>query len=493
MMKFLVLVLIIGASFAEDVSNKKFPSDFLFGVATAAFQIEGAWNEDGKSPSIWDAAIHANSSIIANSDNADITCDSYHKFKEDIAILKELGVSHYRFSLAWTRILPDGIGKINDAGVAYYKNLIKELKANNIEPFVTLYHWDLPDTLQQPGKGGFLNISVVQWFEEYARVCFSLFGDDVKYWATFNEPIAVCNGGYASGLVPPLIRSEGIKEYVCVYHLLLAHARAWHVYDEEFRQKQRGKISIVLNTHSFLPATNSEADIVAAETKFQFMLGLYANPIFVGDFPDIVKKRIAARSTAEGRKASRLPSFSKEEAEYIKGTHDYFGLNVYSAYLVNSIPDPPVTDPPTNWGDAGVNIFQPADWESTSSDHTKVVPWTIRPLLNWLKDHYNNPGIFITENGYPSHDGSQDDRRIYYIKGYLSHIRDTMEQDNVTVLGYTVWTLMDNFEWTAGYTQKFGLYEVNFNDPNRTRTARPSVDFYKKTIKTRCLVDQCID
>nr|WPM03620.1 glycoside hydrolase family 1 [Phyllotreta armoraciae] len=484
-------ILLISVCLGEDViNNRRFPPDFIFSAATSAYQVEGGWNEDGKSPSIWDTTVHNNPAFIDDTSNGDIACDSYHKIEEDVAILKELGVTHYRLSIAWTRILPNGIGEVNEAGVAYYKKLIKELNNNGISPFVTIFHWDMPQALQD--MGGILNSSFVSWYSDYARECFKHFGDDVQYWLTFNEPQQVCTGGYGYGYFPPTVKSEGLLEYLCVYHVVKSHAKAWHIYDSEFRSKQNGKISITLDTGAFLPASNSSSDKEAADRMLHFTLGVYANPIYVGDFPEVVKTRVATRSAAEGRNQSRLPELTQDEIDYIRGTHDFFGLNVYSASVAEAMADPPVQNPPSKWQDQGVNTFIPADWEGTSQELTKVVPWTVRSLLNWIKDAYNNPGIIITENGYPSK-GDKDDRRLYYIRGYLSYIRDTMIEDDVSVLGYTVWSLMDNFEWTSGYTQKYGLYEVDFNSPNRTRTIRPSGEFYRKVTQTRCLVDNCIE
>ncbi|CAG9827044.1 unnamed protein product [Diabrotica balteata] len=361
-MKVILISLLLGLSLADDpINNKKFPDDFLFGVASSAYQVEGGWNEDGKGESIWDHRVHTDPNFIEDHSTGDVACDSYHKIKEDIAMLKELGVNHYRFSLSWTRILPTGV------------------------------------------------------------------------------------------------------------------------------------ISITLDTSSYLPASNKTEDIDAADRMQHFSLGVYANPIYVGDYPEIVKTRVAERSKAEGRAESRLPTFTQEEVEYIKGTHDFFGLNVYTGYLVADLGyDPPVQNPPSKWQDEAVNAYQPPEWENTTVFYTKVVPWTARYLVNWIKDKYNNPGIIITENGYPSY-GDKDDRRIYYIRGYLSALRDAMEKDNVTIFGYTVWSVMDNFEWTSGFGQKFGLYEVDFSSLNRSRTARPSAMFYKNVIATRCLVETCTD
>lgn len=251
--------------------NKKFPENFLFGTATAAYQIEGGWSDDGKGENIWDHLTHTYPDKIIDYENGDISCDSYHKYLEDVELLKNLNVTHYRFSLSWSRILPTGfINKINQAGVDYYKNLITALKTNGIEPFVTLYHWDLPQPLQD--IGGWPNPLLADYFANYARLAFTLFGDQVKNWMTFNEPLQVCQGGYA-GIAAPAVVSDGIGDYLCAHTLLKAHARAYHIYDKEFRASQNGRVSIVIDTSWIEPASDSKQDKKAAERVLQFQYG----------------------------------------------------------------------------------------------------------------------------------------------------------------------------------------------------------------------------
>nr|AJE75668.1 putative glycosyl hydrolase [Chrysomela lapponica] len=497
-LKFTVLVTLVTRSLADDyvLNNKRFPSDFIFGVATSAYQIEGAWNEDGKTMSTWDNLTHARPELIVDGRNADVACDSYHRYEEDVALMKEVGVNHYRLSLSWSRILPTGFSdQINQPGVDYYKSLFRALKANGIEPIVTVYHLELPLALQE--LNGVLNESFIDWYADYAAVCFELFGDDVKLWTTFNEPKQICTGGYGYAYFFPYIHSEGLLEYQCAHNVLRAHAKAYRIYDERFRASQGGKVSIVLDAYSYLPASDSAADITAAETRMQFDLGWYANPIFNGDYPEIMKSRIANRSKGEGRDVSRLPEFTDEEKIALNGSADFFGLNVYTAALVAAMDDPPISNPPSKYQDMGVNDYQPSDWETTSLDWLKVAPWTIRHLLNWINDHYHQPDIIVTENGVCDNTGTfQDTQRVSYIQRYLSNIRDTMEQDGVNVIGYIVWSIMDNFEWAQGYTQRFGLHHVDFDSPNRTRTPKQSAQYYKNVCETKCLVDddfECID
>ena len=252
----------------SEFTTKRFPKNFLFGVATSAYQIEGAWNEDGKGENIWDRYLHEKPST-ASFQNGDIACDSYHKYLEDVQLLKYLGVNYYRFSLSWSRILSTGyVNKVNQAAVDYYKNLINALKENKIEPFVTLYHWDLPQPLQD--IGGWPNPLLVDHFADYARLAFALFGDDVKNWMTFNEPKQTCQYGYGYGLFSPGYASDGIGSYLCAHTIIKAHAKAYHIYDKEFRSQQNGRISFVIDTPWYEPGSDSDQDKEAAERKLQF-------------------------------------------------------------------------------------------------------------------------------------------------------------------------------------------------------------------------------
>ncbi|XP_023311496.1 myrosinase 1 isoform X2 [Anoplophora glabripennis] len=489
-LKGFIFCCLLAISIADDETNNKlFPEDFMFGAATASYQVEGAWDEDGKGENIWDRYIHSNPELIANNDSGDVACDSYHKYKEDVAILKEVGVDFYRFSLSWSRILPTGyVNKVNLPGVTYYKNLIKELKNNGIEPLITIFHWDLPQPLQD--MGGWPSDFIVETFAEYARLCFELFGDDVKYWVTFNEPKQICLGGYGQGYNAPGISLTGLADYVCAHHVLQAHAKAWHIYDQEFRATQQGQVSITIDTRWFEPASDSEEDAVAAETALQFNYGWYANPVYNSDYPEIMKTRIAERSLAEGFNHSRLPAFTDEEIAYISGTFDYMAVNMYSSILAVATDEAPIAEPSYNY-DMGIDGYQPDDWESASAPWFKITPWGIRKLLNWLKETYNNPTIIITENGMPDNSSVIDDvTRVRFFRDYLSNVRSAME-DGVNVIGYTAWSIMDNFEWGLGYTQKYGLYHVDFDSINRTRTPKTSAAYYKKVTETHCLVDTC--
>ncbi|KAL1512858.1 hypothetical protein ABEB36_002371 [Hypothenemus hampei] len=463
-MKLCLLFFILASSQAA----RYIPKNLWFGTATASYQIEGAWNESGKGENIWDKFLHD-----ANRDqNGDVTCDSYHKWQEDIENLKKLNVNHYRFSISWPRILPDGTLKsINQEGIDYYYNLIQGLIEAGIEPMVTLYHWDMPVHISE--LGGFLNPQFIDYFEDYARLVYQEYGPYVRYWLTFNEPYSICNGGYGAGQTAPGLNLIGDGIYQCSYVLLKAHARGYRIYDEEFRPKYNGKVGIVLNINWFEPASNTTADSDARERLLQFQLGWWANPVFNGNWPQIMIDRIANRSSREGFARSRLPQFTQEEIDYINGTHDFFALNTYKTYVAENT-EYNITDP-SYWFDVGVT------WTNLT-----YYPEGFRKLINFVNDRYRPESIIITENGLQTTDYLNDTDRITYIKGYINSLLDAIEEDKINVFGYTVWSLMDNFEW-GSYDSRFGLINVNFTDSNRTRTWKDSGYWFKNILETRIL------
>ncbi|CAH1173792.1 unnamed protein product [Phaedon cochleariae] len=496
-MRIIVLFSLFALSVADDagLNTRRFPPNFKFGAANAAPQIEGAWNLEGKGETIWDHFAHTYPERIVDRSTPDVACDSYHKYKEDVALVKKMGLDIYRLSIAWSRILPTGYtDQVNSLGVKYYKNLFKELKANHIEPLVTLYHWDLPQPLQD-SLGGWLNETVADLFADYARLCFELFNDDVTSWITINEPKQVCLAGYGSGAFAPGIQSDGVGDYVCVKNVLLAHAKAYRIYDKEFRSRNKGKVSIVLDSTFWEPGSDSEADQEAAQRILQFDLGIYGHPIFIGDWPEVVKSRVAMRSRLEGYSQSRLPVLSAKEIELIKGTHDYIAINHYSTQMVNATVEAPIGRP-SGGADRSVLVWNRPEWQKGSSDWFNVVPWGLRKLLNWLKNQYGDEEIIITENGYADTDATlEDDRRVGYYQGYLSSCLDAIYKDNVNLTAYVTWSIIDDWEWTGGYSSFLGMYRVDFNDPDRPRIKRKSADYFTNVVKNRCVVDkdQCTD
>ncbi|XP_072937020.1 myrosinase 1-like [Epargyreus clarus] len=344
----------------------------MFGAATASYQIEGAWNEDGKTENIWDHLTHTQPCVAQNCSNGDIADDSYHLYKRDVEMMRELGLDYYRFSISWTRILPTSFpDKINQAGVDHYNKLIDEMLKYNIQPMVTIYHWDLPQKLQK--MGGWTNPHIVDWFGDYARVVYKLFGDRVKLWTTINEPHQICYYAYGLDTLAPILNIKGVAEYMCAKNLLLAHARAYHIYDKEFRPTQAGKIFIVLSAEWYEPA--SETEIEAADDANQFHWAQYSHPIFskVGDFPPIMKKRIASKSASQGFPRSRLPEFTPEEMEYVRGTSDVFGLNHYSTlYVYRNESVFGYYEEPSFNDDLEVLTYQDPEWQIGESNVTMV-------------------------------------------------------------------------------------------------------------------------
>ncbi|KAL1513064.1 hypothetical protein ABEB36_002540 [Hypothenemus hampei] len=475
---------------ATNITNRKFPSTFIWGAATAAYQIEGAWDEDGKGESMWDRFVHSDPTHIDDRSTGDVACDSYHKWQEDIELLKQLNVKLYRFSVAWTRILPTGyLESFNQAGVDYYVNFVKALRAAEIEPMVTLYHWDLPQTLSE--QGGWLNDSTADRFGDYARIVFKNLGPYVKLWATINEPKTTCTQGYASGEMAPGLKLVGDGIYQCARVQLLAHATAYHIYHDEFAD-QGGNVTIVIDATYNEPLTDSAADAEAAEWEFEFNLGWYANPVYLGDWPQIMIDRVGNRSKAEGLSQSRLPPWSKDELEFVKGTFDYFALNMYTAVAVNAIDEPPIGTG-NYYLDKGTGTSYKPEWTPSIAGWLYSYPYGMRGLLNRVWSKYNPGSIYVTENGWATTEDLNDQGRLEYLQGYLSNMLDAILEDGVVVDGYTTWSLMDNFEWARGYTQRYGIIDVDFNSPNRTRTFKDSAKWYSQTAATYCLVDTCVD
>lgn len=494
-----VLILLLPGLFAlvssdsprDDFLYGKFPDDFAFGASTSAYQIEGGWNADGKGPSIYDELVHTVPKLFKNQ-NADVADDSYNKYKEDVKILKDYGAKAYRFSIAWSRVLPNGTTDvINQAGINYYNKLLDELIENKIEPIVTLYHWDLP--LAFRGIGGWLNRSMVGYFNDYAKVCFKNFGTKVKKWLTLNEPLVVMerHAFYMKGRINNKTELS-IYQYQTMHHLILAHATVYQTYVKEFKAKQNGKVSIAISSTWGEPKTQNKQDIDAAERFMQFTLGIFAHPIFLnGDYPQIVKDMVANKSKAVGI-PDRLPKFSDEEKRIVRGSADYFGLNNYESELVENHVYPAGNASTQEYRmDGNYKTSYDKSWEIAGAYNFRVVPWGMRRLLAYIKKNYGNPVVYITENGCMvpgEYEMSLSQRlndvfRISFYRRYVNEVLKAIVKDGVNVKGFMAWTLMDNFEWQEGYHATFGLHYVNFSDPKLTRVPKKSVSFFKGLIK----------
>ncbi|KAM9804518.1 lactase/phlorizin hydrolase-like [Neosynchiropus ocellatus] len=472
----------------ERTQFGSFRKDFIWSTATASYQIEGGWRADGKGLSIWDKFAHTPLRIF-NDDDGDVACDSYNKVDEDVAILKQLKVTHYRFSISWSRVLPDGTTKnVNEAGLNYYHRLIDALLAANIQPHVTLYHWDLPQALQD--DGGWENPNIINQFKEYANFIFGRLGNKVKLWITINEPYNIANVGHGYGAAAPGISFRpGTLPYIVGHHLLMAHAEAWHLYNDVYRATQKGMISITINSDWSEPRNPyKQEDVDAARRVVQFYIGWFAHPVFNGDYSDTMKTIIRERSLAAGLEKSRLPEFTPEEIKRIKGTYDYFGFNHYTTVLAF----------PVDYGglqhydaDRGAGTIGDRTWLDSGSSWLKVSPFGFRKILNFIKTEYGNPPIIITENGISERGpvDLNDAYRSHYYEQYLNQVLKAYLLDNVDIRGYTAWSLMDNLEWATGFSERFGLFYVNRSDPNLSRVAKSSVTTYSNIISCNGFLD----
>ncbi|XP_072948367.1 myrosinase 1-like [Epargyreus clarus] len=469
--------------------NRKFPPGFQFGAATSAYQIEGAWNVSDKGESICDRFSRDHPELITDKSNAEVACDSYRKWRVDIQAVQDLGLDFYRFSTAWTRLLPTGFSnEISKDGVNYYNNLINGLLEKNIKPIITLYHWDLPQRLQD--LGGWTNPLIADWFEQYADVVFRLFGDRVKMWVTINEPLLMCDFNYNTGTLAPRIKDPDTATYLCTKHVLIAHAKAWRLYDRKYRHKYHGILSIANHVVWFDPLTPKHED--EAELAREYTVGRYAHPIYSkeGGWPKVIEQKMTEYSKKKGFPTSRLPAFTPEEIKLVRGSYDYFAINYYTSRLVRkALPgDEAAVFFDTGAPELGLTFIKDPNWPSGGHNFIPSYPKGLRSIISWLKQKYGNLHFFISENGYGNFDSGLDDYdRVEYFHQHLEQVLHSIHDDHANVTGFTAWTLMDNYEWLSGYTLRFGLYHVDFTNPERKRTPRASAHYIAKTVKKRTL------
>lgn len=390
---------------------------------------------------------------MRNGDTGAVACDHFHKFRADVRLMKELGLQAYRFSISWPRVLP-GRGQPNKAGIAFYNALINELEDAGIEPLATLYHWDLPQCLEDE-YGGWLSRNVVDDFVEYASTCFAAFGDRVKFWITINEPWCAAVLGYASGEHAPGRCNAATEPYIVGHHMLLAHARAAEAYRAT---PQCGRIGMSLNMDWKEPQFDTEECLQAQRRAIDWQLGWFADPMYKGHYPQSMVEACG----------DRLPSFTPEESALLKGSADFFGLNHYSTDFVG----PGEKKDPSYFHDMEVKGVSDPLWARTDMGWD-IVPWGFRRLLAYIEREYTPGGIFVTENGCSEAEKNpkEDEGRVAYLQGYLSQLHRAMTEDNVNVLGYFVWSFMDNFEWAFGYQHRFGIVRVDFVTQERTPKA----------------------
>jgi beta-glucosidase/6-phospho-beta-glucosidase/beta-galactosidase len=357
--------------------------------------------------------------------------------------------------VSWSRILPTGdITSLNEGGIAYYNRLIDALLAQNIQPVITMYHWDLPQTLQA-NLGGWANPLIVEYFRTYADVLFKRYGDRVKRWITLNEPFNFCARGYGDGKAAPLVKNYGVGEYLCGHHIILSHAAIYELYGSKYRATQNGKVGITLNCENYFAiqpdGTSSNSDPVV-HRALQYRLGWFAHPIFskTGGYPEVMVAEIGNKSVAEGRAWSRLPTLTPDQQKQVQGSADFLGFNYYTSYLVKKV-ETPAVDHPSWENDVGLSMSINASWPK-SNVWLSSVPEGFGNLLRWIKTEYGNPEVWITENGW-SDDGTLEDvPRISYVHDHLQELHKAMVVDGCNVKAYTIWSLIDNFEWRSGYT-----------------------------------------
>jgi beta-glucosidase len=448
---------------------KGFNKDFIFGSASAAFQIEGSVNADGKGLSIWDN-FSCKKGKIRNNDSAETACDHYNRIEEDVALMKTLGLTSYRFSISWSRILPKGEGKINSKGIEFYNKLINELIKNDIIPFVTLFHWDLPLDLQKK-YNGFQNRKVADLFTDYAEIAVKSFGDRVKNWITINEPFEFSCMGHLLGTHAP--GKKSLRAYFHVIHnLLLAHGKAVRLIKMHYPE---AKVGISVSMTPVHPASDNPKDKTAAKIANQFMNEITLLPLYKGRYPEELLKKAALF----------IPKIKAGDMDLIATPTDFIGLNYYSREKATYKWYIPILKASISGADAPEKQYIDKEGKQRTSMGWEVYPEGLGECLHWIKEVGNNPDIYITETGGAFddellQDGTvKDELRMSLLEKYLEQASITIEQ-GVNLKGVFVWSLMDNYEWAEGLSKRFGLIYVDFK--TQKRIIKDSGYWYKNLI-----------
>ncbi|TKY69595.1 Beta-glucosidase 40 [Spatholobus suberectus] len=470
----------------SEINRQSFPKGFVFGTASSAFQYEGAVTEDGRGPSVWDTFSHSHGKILDNS-NADVAVDQYHRYEEDAQLMKDMEMDAYRFSISWSRIFPNGSGEINEVGIDHYNKLINALLAKGIEPYVTLYHWDLPQALEDKYKG-WLSPLIIKDFATYAEICFQKFGDRVKHWITFNEPHTFAMMGYDLGLQAPgrcsillhqLCRNgnSATEPYVVAHNVLISHAIVADIYRKKYKKLQGGSIGISLDVIWFESATNSKEDIEATQRALDFQLGWFLDPLVFGDYPTSMRSRVG----------NRLSKFSKSQASLLKGSLDFVGINHYTTFYAmhnaSNLLGVVLHDYISDSGALTLRKLK-LNLSNQSFKFDRLFEFSITFLNEVTRnlslvigmDDPNDPFISIK-------DALKDEKRIRYHNDYLINLLASITENGCNVKGYFVWSLLDNWEWQAGFTSRFGLYFIDYKD-NMKRYPKQSVEWFKKFLKS---------
>ncbi|EEY61148.1 glycoside hydrolase, putative [Phytophthora infestans T30-4] len=495
--------------------SRCFPDEFMFGSATAAYQVEGAWNESGRTPSIYDAYCRETPGIEC----ANVADDFFHRYRDDVKLMVETGLQSFRFSTSWSRAMTwdpqTRRMRPNPPGLAFYHSLIDELNANHITPILTLHHYDLPLALQDElDPQAWLNPDISTHFEDYATLMFNEFGKKVKFWTTFNEPLGLVGYGYGMGFpnMPPAHRGSPTEAYEVSYGVLMCHAKAVKKF-RELRDSgvvdSSARISIVLVSSFFYPLDPTKRrDVLAAQRALDFDFGWFLQPILTGDYPAVMRE-IAG---------DRLPRFTAEESALLNGSYDMFQLNHYSSQAVTDC------DSPTSTVDCA--SLAPGWQADKGVDDTHVMPGTLRPKPDRFGNNYcanlftpYPPGyldmiryvhsqdptvdILLTENGWCGNGEVENYDQVHFFEQFVGQVYKAVVEEKIPVIGYTAWSFLDNFEW-GSYKPRFGMYYVNwtsetgspdFNNPKPTdlaRIPRPSAKWFHQLSTTRCLDDNSV-
>ncbi len=439
----------------------EFPADFLWGGATSAYQVEGWPLADGAGPSIWHRFCHT-PGRVRDGDTGDVACDHYRRYPDDIALMRDIGLNAYRFSISWSRILPTGRGAINRAGLDFYERLIDALLRNGIEPMATLYHWDLPAALDD--CGGWLNPDIAHWFADYATIVFRAFDGRVKLWSTLNEPWVVTDGGYLHGVLAPGHRNR-YEAPIATHQLMRAHGAAVSAY----RAAGRHRIGLVVNLEPKYPASDDPADRAATACADAYMNRQYLDAVMLGRYPDEMREIFA----------DAWPEWPASDFASIRQPIDFVGVNYYTRNVTRFDAHAwPLRAAPVRRKRA---TYTETGWEVFAQGLTDV--------LVWVRDRYGDPPIYVTENGaaffdppVATGDRVADPLRVDYLRQHVAAVHAAREA-GVDLRGYFAWSLLDNFEWSHGYSKRFGIVHVDFD--TQKRTLKDSARLYRQIIASR--------
>ena len=441
----------------------QFPEGFLWGAATSAHQIEGSPLADGAGPSIWQRFSHT-PGRVKNGDTGDVACDHYRLWRTDIDLMRALGLTAYRFSISWSRVLPDGTGPVNSKGLDFYRRLVDGLREAGIRPFATLYHWDLPAALDD--RGGWLNRDVANWFAEYAGTMYRALDDRVETWCTLNEPWVVSDGGYLFGALAPGHRNR-FEGPLASHNLLRAHGLAVQAYRASAGKRP---IGLVVNLEPKYPASQNPADLAATARADAYMNRQFLDPVFRGHYPEELAEIFG----------EAWPAHPDSDFDAIRAPIDFLGINYYTRSVTRYDPRP------RQWLLRAGRVPQPHHTHTETK--WEVYPSGLSDTLLWVRERYGNLPMFVTENGAAFYDppaaGGEtldDPLRVAYLRDHVREARSAIAQ-GVDLRGYFVWSLLDNFEWSHGYSKRFGIVHVDY--ATQKRTPKASARFYSDVIRS---------